>query len=428
MLNRNRCETTNPKLGRQLGDFGTTKRHVRSLKKRLEAPKMLATCPNNAEDKHDASNGKRLAAGVVTGAAFGFLLDKGKMNVPLAIVDQMGMTNFSMMRFFLSASASSILCMSALESLGIKARKAPGGVDLGTGLKGPLSGYGANLLGGALLGSGMAITGSCPGTVWTQIGAGMPYTGSIVAGGVTGTLLYGYVHSYLKRRNAEFAKVSGGKTTLDKAIGLPYPVVGLAMAGGFMGIVKLFDTYFPWREGLAKLLALGIEPRGDFLPDVAAIAWDPMVCGSLLGLLQIPASLTNGKGLGSSSGWVTMAGAVSHAIDPQCDKKAPYFKDARSIWQIGGAVGMVLGAWLSNYLSGSGPEIYSAIGAQGAGSHLNAFAGGIVLLFGARLAGGCPSGHGLTGMGTLAFSSFITVAGMFIGGMGVRLLPKVLGF
>eukprot|EP00894_Picocystis_sp_ML_P001153 jgi/Pico_ML_1/51670/g244.t1 len=120
---------------------------------------MLAACPNNAEDKHNASNAKRLAAGVATGAAFGFLLDKGKMNVPLAIMDQMGMSNFSMMRFFLSASASSIISMSALESLGIKARKAPGGVDLGTGLAGPLSGYGANLLGGALLGSGMAITG-----------------------------------------------------------------------------------------------------------------------------------------------------------------------------------------------------------------------------------------------------------------------------
>lgn len=398
------------------------------MTKRLEAAGMLAACPNNAEDKHSASNAKRLAAGVATGAAFGFLLDKGKMNVPLAIMDQMGMSNFSMMRFFLSASASSIISMSALESLGIKARKAPGGVDLGTGLAGPLSGYGANLLGGALLGSGMAITGSCPGTVWTQIGAGMPYTGSIVAGGVTGTLLYGYIHSYLKRRNAEFAKVSGGKNTLDKAFGIPYPVVGVAMAGGFIGMVRLFDSLFPWREGMAKLLAPGIVPTADLLPDITAVAWDPMVCGCFLGLLQIPASLTNGKGLGSSSGWVTMAGALSHAVDPNSDKRAPYFKDARSIWQIGGALGMILGAWLSNYFSSSGPEIYSAMGAQGAGSHLNAFVGGAVLLFGARLAGGCPSGHGLTGMGTLAFSSFITVAGMFVGGMGVRLLPKALGF
>ncbi len=46
-----------------------------------------------------------------------------------------------------------------------------------------------------------------------------------------------------------------------------------------------------------------------------------------------------------------------------------------------------------------------------------AFAGGFALLFGARLASGCPSGHGLTGMARLSIGSFVTVAAMFAGGM-----------
>jgi uncharacterized membrane protein YedE/YeeE len=48
--------------------------------------------------------------------------------------------------------------------------------------------------------------------------------------------------------------------------------------------------------------------------------------------------------------------------------------------------------------------------------------GGSLLVFGARLAGGCTSGHGISGMSQLSISSFITVAAMFGGGIGWSLL------
>ena len=43
--------------------------------------------------------------------------------------------------------------------------------------------------------------------------------------------------------------------------------------------------------------------------------------------------------------------------------------------------------------------------------------GGMCLILGARIGGGCPSGHGLSGMATLAVSSMVTVAAMFAGGV-----------
>jgi uncharacterized membrane protein YedE/YeeE len=43
-----------------------------------------------------------------------------------------------------------------------------------------------------------------------------------------------------------------------------------------------------------------------------------------------------------------------------------------------------------------------------------AFLGGIVAMIGARLADGCPSGHGLSGMMQLSVSSFVAMA-MFFG-------------
>jgi uncharacterized membrane protein YedE/YeeE len=50
---------------------------------------------------------------------------------------------------------------------------------------------------------------------------------------------------------------------------------------------------------------------------------------------------------------------------------------------------------------------------------LRAIGGGAIMLFGSRLAGGCTSGHGISGMSMLSISSFVSVAAMFIGGMGL---------
>jgi uncharacterized membrane protein YedE/YeeE len=55
-------------------------------------------------------------------------------------------------------------------------------------------------------------------------------------------------------------------------------------------------------------------------------------------------------------------------------------------------------------------------------STLRAVFGGVVMTFGSRLAGGCTSGHGISGMSMLSISSFISVAGMFVGGMGLAMI------
>ncbi len=45
--------------------------------------------------------------------------------------------------------------------------------------------------------------------------------------------------------------------------------------------------------------------------------------------------------------------------------------------------------------------------------------GGILIAIGSRMAGGCTSGHGISGISLLSISSLITVASMFAGGAGV---------
>ncbi|MEX1183754.1 MAG: YeeE/YedE thiosulfate transporter family protein [Gemmatimonadota bacterium] len=55
--------------------------------------------------------------------------------------------------------------------------------------------------------------------------------------------------------------------------------------------------------------------------------------------------------------------------------------------------------------------------------------GGLLVGFGTAWAGGCTSGHGLTGVGDLQPASFIALAGFFIGGLigTFVLLPLLLG-
>jgi len=48
-------------------------------------------------------------------------------------------------------------------------------------------------------------------------------------------------------------------------------------------------------------------------------------------------------------------------------------------------------------------------------------AGGLLMAFGARLAGGCTSGHGISGTMQLNPGAWITVVCIFIGGIAVAL-------
>ena len=88
----------------------------------------------------------------------------------------------------------------------------------------------------------------------------------------------------------------------------------------------------------------------------------------------------------------------------------------------------IIGAFLSSYLSGTFhilwvPSLWEAtFGSSAPLRVLAALAGGILLGFGARWAGGCTSGHGISGSIQLSLASMITAACFFAGGIAVALL------
>ncbi len=86
-------------------------------------------------------------------------------------------------------------------------------------------------------------------------------------------------------------------------------------------------------------------------------------------------------------------------------------------------IATALGAFLSSIRSGTFswekvPTVWSAHYGNGVARRMvAAFLGGIIILYGARLAGGCTSGHGISGTLQLAVSSWVFSVSMFASGI-----------
>ena len=90
-------------------------------------------------------------------------------------------------------------------------------------------------------------------------------------------------------------------------------------------------------------------------------------------------------------------------------------------------VGLLIGGFLAAWLSGTRRP---AVEMAHAGEHTvgrrywDAFIGGFLLLFGARLAGGCTSGHILSGITQLAMSGFVFAIVVFVTGVATARYMK----
>ncbi len=155
-------------------------------------------------------------------------------------------------------------------------------------------------------------------------------------------------------------------------------------------------------------------------------AWSPYLAGIVVGLLQIPAFLLMGTALGTSSSYVTISANLASFVDPsilEIKYAANHVSGAKNWWQVALIAGIALGAFASSRLSGTPRWGHSPVWAKAMGAHtpmrrnMMASFGGFIMVFGARIADGCTSGHGVSGIAQLAVGSFIAVTAMFGAGM-----------
>ncbi len=166
--------------------------------------------------------------------------------------------------------------------------------------------------------------------------------------------------------------------------------------------------------------------------------WSPYVVGVGIGLLSWATFYFMDKALGTSTSFVGAAECAVGLIAPEHVQSSDYFLKEYGAkgggfkpildWQMALDIALVAGAflaaWLGRDLQGAAaPSVWvERYGPSRIKRYAVAFAGGFVLLFGARMAGGCTSGHGISGGLQLAVSSWTFFVSMFIAGIAAAWL------
>jgi len=164
---------------------------------------------------------------------------------------------------------------------------------------------------------------------------------------------------------------------------------------------------------------------------IAPRAWSPYVAGGLTGLALTLAMLFSDRQFGATPFYAWLTRGIRLIIQDYgllaVDSLGRLVM--RPNWFITFACGIILGSWLAAWLFGdfkwqAVPDKWRArFGPSLPKRAWWGFVGGLIAMFGVRMATGCPSGLGLSGMVMLSASGFIGFAAFFAGGLlMVRLL------
>lgn len=154
-------------------------------------------------------------------------------------------------------------------------------------------------------------------------------------------------------------------------------------------------------------------------------AWSPYVAGALIGVLSWLTFYFSKHPLGASTAYARVAGIVGTCFAGRHTRQLPVYQEKvpRVEWQtmlVGGVImGALLAAWTGGELTGLAvPPFWEMhIGQAWLPRWGVACLGGAFMALGARIAGGCTSGHGISGALQLSVGSWIALVCFFMGGM-----------
>jgi len=158
--------------------------------------------------------------------------------------------------------------------------------------------------------------------------------------------------------------------------------------------------------------------------------WSPYTVGIGIGILGCLAFLLSDKPIGCSTAFSRTSGMIERLFRGGIVAEKTYYKKfAPSIdWEWMLVVGLFVGAFASAQWSGQFqwtwvPETWAkTFGDVPWVRWIASLAGGIILGMGARWAGGCTSGHGISGTLQLAVSSWLAALSFFVGGIATAMI------
>lgn len=144
--------------------------------------------------------------------------------------------------------------------------------------------------------------------------------------------------------------------------------------------------------------------------------WPWWLSGILIGLTVPLLYILAGKGFGISTSFQQLGSMC--APNSKLEYLSKHDRKA-NLWTLVFAIGIALGAFIAtNFLSDDPaqllPQTFDTVGGA-----IKLLVGGYLIGFGTRYAGGCTSGHSITGISNLNWPSLVATVFFFVGGLAV---------
>ncbi len=332
--------------------------------------------------------------GFIIGLLFGFALHRGGLVRYSRIVGMFLLRDFKPMQFMFTGVAIASILYGAADLLNLPIVPRINGY-FGIG----------HVVGGALLGIGMASTGFCPGTCAARFGSGKLLAGLAIVGGFSGVYLY-------EKFFPIWSGLGGEPQFLTWAmiLGVRYGILALALGAMFLGMSFFMDRIDPAKKYDSVYADKPLLQR----------EWGWLPTGAIAGVLIVLATV-RGDYL-SFSGAFLAAGGHLASFAGQTMQSVPALSPATAFRAML-LVGAVVGAFISSYTaktikqervtpmfqSAFGPNVYLRSGSS--------ILGGTLIVLGGLIGGGCPTGAFISGWPTLSIGSFAQGMAMFMAAM-----------
>jgi len=168
-----------------------------------------------------------LVLGLLTGVAFGALLQQGRVLRFEKQVAAMLFTDMTILKFMLSAIVVGMIGLQLFVGLGV--------IEFSP----KATAVGANLIGGLLFGVGWAVMGYCPGTAMGAVGEGRWHAIWALIGMLVGAAVYAEVYPALHDTVLTWGKL--GKLQLPGVLGVSPWIVIVAFTAIVIGLFRWFE-------------------------------------------------------------------------------------------------------------------------------------------------------------------------------------------
>jgi uncharacterized membrane protein YedE/YeeE len=325
-----------------------------------------------------------MLTGLLCGALLGFVMQRGRFCLTGGFRD-MYLTKDNRMFY-------ALLIAITIQSIGVYALIQAGLIEFSAGT----FHWVATIIGSFVFGIGIIFAGGCATGTWYRAGEGL--IGSWIA-------LFGYMAMSATMKTGALAPINDGIRKYEAPVNSIPETFGLSV-WLFIAILAIITVFFVIRQLRKPKVAIPTmkAKRSGLNHLLFEKRWHPFFTATLVGLIALLAwPLSEATGRMSGLGVTTpSANLLQYLVTGNSDKFVN--------WGVFLVLGILVGSFIA--AKGSREFRFRSLDAKTA---VSSFIGGILMGFGASLAGGCSIGNGLVETAMMTWQGWVSLTFMILG-------------